>query len=220
MIALVEGLERRTARLVRERSVAHLVRKCLGFIFCDFFSNVGRTGCRRGRTPERPLRQPPQDLAAGPDLFPCRWPLGASEPHVCVGPYSAVPEVIRVTKLSIAKSCAAAKFRSTVDPASFPFCYLTRTGASRQGEELSGIRCVAGIACPLCRASLDGTLPGTSRAKAKVGNQRSLSRQDERVPGLKRSDGARFHTAERRAHDRLNPSAHPQAYVREGSTFW
>jgi|RhiMetStandDraft_4_1073278.scaffolds.fasta_scaffold00106_6 hypothetical protein len=30
----------------------------MGFIFFDLFSNVGGTGCRRGRTPERPLRQP------------------------------------------------------------------------------------------------------------------------------------------------------------------
>jgi hypothetical protein len=38
--------------------VPHFSPKCLGFIFFDFFSNVGPTGCRRGRTPERSLRQP------------------------------------------------------------------------------------------------------------------------------------------------------------------
>jgi hypothetical protein len=42
------------------RSVAGFPSKCTGFIFCEFFSNLGATGCRRGRTPERPLRQPSQ----------------------------------------------------------------------------------------------------------------------------------------------------------------
>src|SRR4029453_13331185 len=51
-------------RLPRRRSVVQLPPKCLGFIFFDFFSNVGGTGCRRGRTPERPLRQPPKGLVA------------------------------------------------------------------------------------------------------------------------------------------------------------
>jgi hypothetical protein len=40
-----------------------LAPQILGFIFFELFSNLGRTGCRRGRTPERPLRQPPQGLA-------------------------------------------------------------------------------------------------------------------------------------------------------------
>jgi hypothetical protein len=46
------------------QSVVQLPPKCLGFIFFDFFSNLGGTGCRRGRTPERPLRQPPNGLVA------------------------------------------------------------------------------------------------------------------------------------------------------------
>jgi hypothetical protein len=51
-------------RLPGRRSLVQLPPKCLGFIFFDFFSNVGGTGCRRGRTPERPLRQPPKGLVA------------------------------------------------------------------------------------------------------------------------------------------------------------
>jgi hypothetical protein len=43
---------------VRRRSLPDFPSRCSGFIFCEFFSNLGRTGCRRGRTPERPLRQP------------------------------------------------------------------------------------------------------------------------------------------------------------------
>jgi hypothetical protein len=43
---------------MRSRSVPGFFSKCTGFIFCEFFSNLGATGCRRGRTPERPLRQP------------------------------------------------------------------------------------------------------------------------------------------------------------------
>ena len=43
--------------------------KCSGFIFCEFFSNLGPTGCRRGRTPERPLRQPSKVWLIKPDLF-------------------------------------------------------------------------------------------------------------------------------------------------------
>jgi len=43
---------------MRSRSVPGILSKCTGFIFCEFFSNLGATGCRRGRTPERPLRQP------------------------------------------------------------------------------------------------------------------------------------------------------------------
>jgi hypothetical protein len=45
-------------RGVAARSVPDFLPICSGFIFCEFFSNLGRTGCRRGRTPERPLRQP------------------------------------------------------------------------------------------------------------------------------------------------------------------
>jgi hypothetical protein len=43
---------------MQSRSVPGILSKCTGFIFCEFFSNLGATGCRRGRTPERPLRQP------------------------------------------------------------------------------------------------------------------------------------------------------------------
>jgi hypothetical protein len=150
----------------RGRSLAHTLCKCLGFIFFDLFSNVGRTGCRRGRTPERSLRQPFQGLARSsrtPFFGSCSRiarvdpptssslaeeerlrslllsTAGARFPTLAAGPARS--------QIDIANCCAAVKFRSTVVFGSFPFRYLTRTGASRQGEELSDIRCVAGIAC-------------------------------------------------------------------------
>jgi hypothetical protein len=43
----------------------------LGFIFCEIFSNLVATGCRRGRTPERPLRQPPKVWLVKPGLSSC-----------------------------------------------------------------------------------------------------------------------------------------------------
>jgi hypothetical protein len=46
------------AAQARRHSVADFAPISSGFIFCEFFSNLGATGCRRGRTPERPLRQP------------------------------------------------------------------------------------------------------------------------------------------------------------------
>jgi hypothetical protein len=54
---------------VRRRSVPDFPPKCLGFIFCEIFSNLVATGCRRGRTPERPLRQPPKVWLIKPGLF-------------------------------------------------------------------------------------------------------------------------------------------------------
>ena len=53
-----------------------------------------------------------------------------------------------------------------------------RTGADAKGEELSGIRCVAGIACPFAELRWTAPLPGLSRAKAEVGTIGFLSRQD------------------------------------------
>jgi len=57
---------------VRRRSVPDFPPKCLGFIFCEIFSNLVATGCRRGRTPERPLRQPPRVRLIKPGLFHAR----------------------------------------------------------------------------------------------------------------------------------------------------
>jgi hypothetical protein len=57
---------------VWRRSVPDFPPICSGFIFCEFFSNLGRTGCRRGRTPERPLRQPSKVWLIKPDLFVSR----------------------------------------------------------------------------------------------------------------------------------------------------
>jgi hypothetical protein len=55
------------------RSLAQVSEQCWGFIFFGLFSNLGDTGCRRGRTPERPLRQPPKV-----------WPM--ARPFVVSGP--------------------------------------------------------------------------------------------------------------------------------------
>lgn len=52
-----------------------LAPQILGFIFFELFSNLGRTGCRRGRTPERPLRQPSKVWLISQTVFrfrPCR----------------------------------------------------------------------------------------------------------------------------------------------------
>ena len=57
---------------MRRRSVPDFPPKCLGFIFCEIFSNLVATGCRRGRTPERPLRQPPRVRLIKPGLFHAR----------------------------------------------------------------------------------------------------------------------------------------------------
>lgn len=102
---------------MRRGSVPHLIRKCLGFIFFDLFSNVGGTGCRRGRTPERPLRQPPKGLAdtAGPFVVlggRCRRDSSLDVRH---NPGS---------QIDIAKSCAPEKFPPTVEFGSFPFRYI------------------------------------------------------------------------------------------------
>jgi hypothetical protein len=56
---------------VRWRSIADFPPKYLGFIFCAIFSNLVATGCRRGRTPERPLRQPPKVWLIKPGPFSC-----------------------------------------------------------------------------------------------------------------------------------------------------
>jgi hypothetical protein len=53
---------------LRRRSLPDFPPKYLGFIFCEIFSNLVATGCRRGRTPERPLRQPPKVWLMKPGL--------------------------------------------------------------------------------------------------------------------------------------------------------
>jgi hypothetical protein len=61
----------------RGAKCSRLSPEMLGFIFCGIFSNLGPTGCRRGRTPERPLRQPSKIWLIKPDLSFCGswvWP--------------------------------------------------------------------------------------------------------------------------------------------------
>jgi hypothetical protein len=65
---------------VRRRSVPDFPSRCSGFIFCEFFSNLGRTGCRRGRTPERPLRQPSKVWLISQTVFVSGFVDGNSAP--------------------------------------------------------------------------------------------------------------------------------------------
>ncbi len=143
---------------MRGRSVVLFLPECLGFIFFDLFSNLIHTGCRRGRTPERPLRQPPR---VWPYHKARPLPFAARSCHVniprCVGcwrctwrachvqreqaGYSRVAELPKASRrgqrsqFGITRCCARQKFRSTVGSGSFPFRYQTRAGAERQGED-------------------------------------------------------------------------------------
>ena len=116
---------------MRRRSVPHLIRKCLGFIFFDLFSNVGGTGCRRGRTPERPLRQPPKGLADTARPFVVLG--GRCWARLVARPHDTFPG----SQIDIAKCCAPEKFPPTVEFGSFPFRYLTR-GNGMPGGNNSG----------------------------------------------------------------------------------
>jgi len=135
-----------------------LAPQILGFIFFELFSNLGRTGCRRGRTPERPLRQPSQGLADRAGPFVCSrsriaraWnpPTSSSLAEekrlrsVLLStagarfPTLAADSSCRTdprSQIDIAKCCAAGKFRSTVVFGSFPFRYLTRGGGTPRGK--------------------------------------------------------------------------------------
>jgi hypothetical protein len=109
-------------------SVTQLLSKFLGFIFFEFFSNLGDTGCRRGRTPERPLRQPFQGLADARPSF-CR----AARASRALDPGTARGTGAQISQIDFANCCAEKKFRSTVDLGSFPFRYK-RAGAERRGK--------------------------------------------------------------------------------------
>jgi hypothetical protein len=94
---------------MRRRSLPDFPSKCLGFIFCEIFSNLVATGCRRGRTPERPLRQPPKVWLMKPDLSSCEGRTAAS---------GAMCAEIGLTHVSDrARECARSpKSRATMRP--------------------------------------------------------------------------------------------------------
>jgi hypothetical protein len=172
---------------MRRGSVPHLIRKCLGFIFFDLFSNVGGTGCRRGRTPERPLRQPPQGLADTARPFcSCWWPVLAR----LVARGHTYPR----SQIDIAKCCAPKKFPPTVGFGSFPFRYLTR-GNGMPGGNNSGASDVPLGSCVSLPNSARRHLAGNVPGEAGRGNQ-WISRVERESPrGLKRSRRCGFHTA-------------------------
>ena len=172
---------------MRRGSVPHLIRKCLGFIFFDLFSNVGGTGCRRGRTPERPLRQPPPGLA------------DAARPFVALGGRcrrGSLLDVVRIpgSQIDIAKCCAPKKFPPTVEFGSFPFRYITRGNGMPGGNNSGASDVPLGSRVRLpnsARRHLAGNVPG----EAGRGNQRISRAERESPRGLKRSRRCGFHTA-------------------------
>jgi len=160
---------------MRRGSVPHSIRKCLGFIFFDLFSNVGGTGCRRGRTPERPLRQPPQGLADTARPFVvlggrCRAQLVAMTSYRIPG-----------SQIDGAKCCAPEKFPPTVDFGSLPFRYLTRGNGMPGGNNSGASDVPLGSRVRLPNSAgrhLAGNVPG----EAGRGNQR-IFRVERESPG-------------------------------------
>jgi hypothetical protein len=156
----------RRERLWR-RSVPGLPSKCLGFIFCEIFSNLVATGCRRGRTPERPLRQPSKVWLIKPGLSSClsrpprtravcvgrgrstHLPVTSACCRVCSegGESRAGGEAVQElgdqrSQIGIAGCCVPKKVASTVGSGSFPFRYQNEAGAEAGGKDSGGIRCV------------------------------------------------------------------------------
>jgi hypothetical protein len=99
-----------------------LAPQILGFIFFELFSNLGRTGCRRGRTPERPLRQPSQGLAD---------PAG---PFVCSS--SRIAHGIRLLRRRSQRKSASAPFSSTRRSLDFRRSQLIHRAGPTQGHKL------------------------------------------------------------------------------------
>jgi hypothetical protein len=161
--------------------------KMLGFIFFEFFSNLGGTGCRRGRTPERPLRQPFQGLAdCQASFFGAlagdfrRLQRSGQSSREQAG--TARGTTGQISQIDLANCCAEKKFRSTVDLGSFPFRYK-RAGAERRGKTSgasdvplrSRVRSPSSAGRHPCRDR-----PGRSGGGETIG---SLSRQERESPG-------------------------------------
>jgi hypothetical protein len=145
------------------------------YIFPPFCTNV-ISGCRRGRTPERSLRQPSDLTRQWAGSFFCGpW----------VGPRWGTETVVRAVPDSLSRDSSGrtgfvprnplrwSSVAFTVIPASFPIRYQNRSrspynsgGRSSQASDVS-----AGVACPLRRASLGGHLAGTVPGAAKVEEQ-------------------------------------------------
>jgi len=99
-------------------------------------------------------------------------------------------------------------------PASFPFRYLTR-GMNAEGERAQGHPMCRWDRVSVCRTPLHGTLPGTSRAKRRRGNQWiSLGSRARGSRGLKRSLRCDSTPRERWDITAREPSGHPHRRTR------
>ena len=163
---------------MRRRSVAEFRPKFLGFIFCGIFSNLGATGCRRGRTPERPLRQPSKVWLIKPGLS---WSWFRVWPRRTHGPRRlAGDRALKGHKLVSQSVALSRRLPLRWKAARFRFV-IKRAGAERQGEGLrrhpmcllrSRVRSPSSAGRAPCRER-----PGRSGGGGTSG---SLSRQDER----------------------------------------
>jgi hypothetical protein len=162
---------------MRARSVAHFPPKYSGFIFCGIFSNLGATGCRRGRTPERPLRQPSKVWLIKPGLS-CSW--FRVWPRRTHGPRLTDDRALKGHKLISQTVALRRRLPLRWKAARFRFV-IKRAGAERQGEGLrrhpmcllrSRVRSPSSAGRALCRER-----PGRSGGGGTSG---SLSRQAKR----------------------------------------
>ena len=170
---------------MRRRSVPDFPPICLGFIFCGIFSNLGATGCRRGRTPERPLRQPSQGLADQSQTFSCS---GTDVTRVNAAALRQGRTRLygrrQRSQIGIAKCCAQRKIALYGGERLVSVSLSNATGAERQGE---GLR-----RHPMCLLrsrvrspnSAGRRLAGNVPGEAEVEEPADLSHvRDERVPG-------------------------------------
>jgi hypothetical protein len=145
---------------------------------------VGGTGCRRGRTPERPLRQPFQGLADRQASFlsSCSR-VARMDPCSREQPRYSSRHSAQISQIDFANCCAEKKFRSTVDLGSFPFRYK-RAGAERRGKT-SGASDVP-LRSRVRSPSSAGRHPCRDRpGRSGGGGPSDLSHvRNERVPGV------------------------------------
>jgi len=188
-IAATRWPEKETRRrsVAGSRSVLRLIWKCAGFIFCEFFSNVDGTGCRRGRTPERPLRQPSRVwLIARPfRLWPgLRGPLASSLEGVTN---------FRRSQIGHAKCCAPRTLPLRWSAARFRFVINGR-GGTPGGRTQKASDVPAEIARPF--AELRSTAPCREcPGRSGGGEAVDLSRVGRRESRVKRSRRCIFRAA-------------------------
>src|SRR4029453_16572408 len=92
--------------------------------------------------------------------------------------------------------CAPKMITPTVESGSFPFRYQMGGSGMPGGRTQETLDVSAEIARPFAELRWMGAMPGTSRAKRRWRNQRiSLTSGEERVPGVRPSQGCIFRTA-------------------------